>query len=64
LEETTISTVFAWVVLGYAELLEWIATRGEEELAPLGGKRAIEARWLRAARLFTWECPMLLGQPL
>ncbi|MBL8899293.1 MAG: glycoside hydrolase family 88 protein [Planctomycetes bacterium] len=40
----------AWVVLGYAELLEWIATRPEEELAPLGGKGAIEARWLRAAR--------------
>jgi hypothetical protein len=41
----------AWVVLGYAELLEWLATRGEEELAAFGGKRAIEERWLRAARV-------------
>jgi unsaturated chondroitin disaccharide hydrolase len=40
----------AWAMLGYAELLEWLATRSGEELQAVGGREAIQANWLRAAR--------------
>ena len=40
----------AWAMLGFAEQLEWLATRDDEELKAAGGRTAIEARFLKAAR--------------
>lgn len=40
----------AWIMLGYAEQLEWIATRPDAQLDKLGGREAIEAVMLNAAR--------------
>jgi hypothetical protein len=40
----------AWAMLGFAEELEWLATRTDAELKPIGGRTAIEATFLRAAR--------------
>lgn len=40
----------AWVMLGYPEQLQWIATRDDAELQPLGGRREIESMMLQAAR--------------
>lgn len=40
----------AWVVCGFAELLEFIDSLGDEELAPLGGRAEIEAMMSRAGR--------------
>ncbi len=40
----------AWAMLGYAELLEWFATRDDSELNPLGGRDAINKIFLKAAR--------------
>ena len=39
----------AWVLLGFAEQLEFLATRGDRELAPLGGRARIESEWRAAA---------------
>ncbi len=40
----------AWAMLGFAEQLEWLATRPEEELNAHGGREALESTMLRAAR--------------
>jgi hypothetical protein len=40
----------AWVLLGYAEQLEFLATRDEAEFAPFGGASAVVERYLAAAR--------------
>lgn len=40
----------AWVMLGFAEQLEWLATVPNRELEPLGGREAIEAWMLDAAK--------------
>jgi unsaturated chondroitin disaccharide hydrolase len=40
----------AWIVCGYAEELEFLATVPEGELAPFGGRKDVEATWLRAAQ--------------
>jgi hypothetical protein len=40
----------AWVILGYAEQLEWLATRPEEELQPFGGRAELEGFMLQAAQ--------------
>ena len=40
----------AWAMLGFAELLEWLATRSDHELATVGGRAAIESVFVRAAR--------------
>ncbi len=40
----------AWIMLGYAEELEFLSTVPDEELAPLGSRDEIEAVWVRAAR--------------
>ena len=40
----------AWIMLGYAEQLEWIATRPDTELDKFGGPESIEAVMLNAAR--------------
>lgn len=48
----------AWIMLGYPELLQWLATRDDGELQPLGGREQIEAGMLRAA---TAACDFYLG---
>ncbi len=40
----------AWAMLGFAELLEWLATRSDAELATVGGRDAVSVIWLKAAR--------------
>lgn len=40
----------AWAMVGFAEELEWLATRSEDELQSVGGWLAIEAWFLKAAR--------------
>ena len=40
----------AWIMLGYPEQLEWLQTRPDAELEPLGGRESIEAMMLRAAK--------------
>jgi unsaturated chondroitin disaccharide hydrolase len=40
----------AWAMLGFAELLEWLATLSDHELATVGGRAAIEAVFVRAAK--------------
>jgi unsaturated chondroitin disaccharide hydrolase len=40
----------AWIMLGYAEQLEWVSTLPDAELAPFGGKAALLAVMLEAAR--------------
>ncbi len=39
----------AWIMLGFAEQLEFFATLADNELAPLGGRDEIEGAMLRAA---------------
>jgi hypothetical protein len=39
----------AWAMLGFAELLEWLATRSDADLQPAGGGDAIELICLKAA---------------
>jgi unsaturated chondroitin disaccharide hydrolase len=46
---TTWTRGLAWVMCGFAEELEFLATCDDEELAPFGGRREIEAMMLRAA---------------
>jgi len=40
----------AWAMLGYAELLEWLTTLEERDLAPVSGIDGVRATWLKAAR--------------
>ncbi len=47
---TTWTRGLAWIMLGCAEQLEWIATRGDNELNKVGGREAIDAVLLNAAR--------------
>ncbi|MGV3533141.1 MAG: glycosyl hydrolase [Chthoniobacteraceae bacterium] len=47
---TTWTRGLAWVICGYPEELEWLATRSDDELAPFGGRAAIEEFMLKAAR--------------
>ncbi len=47
---TTWTRGLAWVMCGYAEELEYLATRSDDELAPFGGRDETEAMMLRAAR--------------
>jgi hypothetical protein len=47
---TTWTRGLAWAMLGFAEIVEWLATRDVDELAPLGGRKSIEAAFLKAAR--------------
>ena len=47
---TTWTRGLAWVLCGFSEELEWLATRSDDELAPFGGRDEIEAGMLRAAR--------------
>jgi hypothetical protein len=47
---TTWTRGLAWIMLGCAEQLEWIATRSDGELDKVGGREATEAVLLNAAR--------------
>jgi len=40
----------AWAMLGYAELLEWLATQSDGALDECGGRSRIEATFLKAAQ--------------
>ena len=46
---TTWTRGLAWIVAGYPEQLEWLATVSDEELEPFGGRDAVETRFLRPA---------------
>jgi hypothetical protein len=47
---TTWTRGLAWIMLGCAEQLEWIATRPDAELDKVGGREAIDAVLINAAR--------------
>jgi len=47
---TTWTRGLAWIMLGYAEELEFLGRVSDEELAPFGGRAEIEGFILRAAR--------------
>ena len=47
---TTWTRGLAWVVLGYPEELEYLATVPDDALLPFGGREAVEGTMLRAAR--------------
>jgi len=51
----------AWIILGYAEQIEYLSTVADEELAPHGGREAIEALFLRVLRA---TCDYYIGEPL
>ncbi|MEX0939258.1 MAG: glycosyl hydrolase [Pirellulales bacterium] len=40
----------AWAMLGFAELLEWLPTRSDDELVAYGGRDAIEGVFRKAAQ--------------
>ncbi|MCX7869026.1 MAG: hypothetical protein N2322_03650, partial [Terrimicrobiaceae bacterium] len=47
---TTWTRGLAWILLGYAEQIEWLETRGEEEFAQHGGKAEVMGWFLETAR--------------
>ena len=50
---TTWTRGLAWIMLGFAEQLEFLATVSDNDLAPLGGRSEIEGWMLRAAEATT-----------
>lgn len=47
---TTWTRGLAWAMIGFPEELEYLATVSDEALEPLGGRAAIEAAYLKAAK--------------
>ena len=47
---TTWTRGLAWIIAGYPEQLEWLATLDDAELVPFGGRQEIEAIFLKAAK--------------
>ena len=47
---TTWTRGLAWIMCGFAEQLEWLATRNDDELDPLGGRKDLEEMMCQAAR--------------
>jgi len=47
---TTWTRALAWVMLGFAEELEFLRTAADNDLAPLGGRAEVEGWMLRALR--------------
>jgi hypothetical protein len=56
---TTWTRGLAWIIAGYPEQLEYLETRPDGELEPLGGREDIEAMMLRAA---TAGCDFYIDQ--
>lgn len=46
---TTWTRGLAWIVLGYPEQLEWLATLDDADLEPFGGRTAVESIFLKPA---------------
>jgi hypothetical protein len=47
---TTWTRGLAWIICGFAEQLEWIATLRDQDLEKIGGRDGVESMMLRAAR--------------
>ena len=47
---TTWTRGLAWIMCGYPEELEWLATLDDAELEPYGGRADVEEMMLKAAR--------------
>ncbi|HKP97206.1 MAG TPA: glycosyl hydrolase [Fibrobacteria bacterium] len=56
---TTWTRGLAWVMLGYAEELEFLATLSDKDLDAVGGRKAVEAMMLKAARA---SCDFYIAQ--
>jgi unsaturated chondroitin disaccharide hydrolase len=56
---TTWTRGLAWVMVGYAEELEFIATLSDKELDVVGGRKVVEAMMLKAAKA---SCDFYINQ--
>ncbi|MEO6095986.1 MAG: glycosyl hydrolase, partial [Fibrobacteria bacterium] len=56
---TTWTRGLAWVMLGYAEELEFLATVPDKEMDAAGGRKAVEAMMLKAAKA---SCDFYIAQ--
>ncbi|MDB5106012.1 MAG: hypothetical protein JWP91_3701 [Fibrobacteres bacterium] len=56
---TTWTRGLAWIMLGYAEELEFLATLSDKELDAVGGRKPVEAMMLKAAKA---SCDFYISQ--